>query len=125
MSVKNVYNCDAYPWPKNTILMAGHSMINGINQKHFSVNFKSVKVRCFNNATIYDTHFNFIPLLTKKPAALVLNVGTNNTPIETSFQIYNKVLNLVLFTIEDNPDCHFVLSSPIQILEEQLSLLIN
>ena len=30
MSVNNVYNFDAHPWPKNTILIAGESMINGI-----------------------------------------------------------------------------------------------
>ena len=28
MSVKNVYNFDAPPWPKNTILIAEDSMIN-------------------------------------------------------------------------------------------------
>ena len=40
MSVNNVYNFDAHPWPKNTILIAGDSMINGINEKRISTNFK-------------------------------------------------------------------------------------
>ena len=48
MPVNNVYHVDAYPWPKNTILIAGDSMINGINEKRISTNFKSVKVRCFS-----------------------------------------------------------------------------
>ena len=94
----NVYNSDAHPWPKNTILIARDSMINGINKKRISTNFKSVKVRCFSGATIDDMYFNLIPLLRKKPAALVLHVGTNNSSNETSFQIYDKLLNLVHFT---------------------------
>ena len=78
MSVNNLYNVDVHPWPKNTILIAGDSMINGINEKRISANFKSVKVRCFSGATIDDMYFNLIPLLKKKPATLVLHVGTNN-----------------------------------------------
>ena len=45
MSVKNIYKFDAHLWPKNTVLIAGDSMINGINEKRISTNFKSVKVR--------------------------------------------------------------------------------
>ena len=93
MSVKNVYNFDAHPWPKKTILIAEDSMINGINEKRISTNFKSVKVRCFSGATIDDMYFNLIPLLRKKPATLVLHMGTNNSSNETSFQIYDKMLN--------------------------------
>ena len=62
MSVNNVYNVDAHPWPKNTILIAGDSMINGINEKCISTNFKSVKARCFSGATIDDMYFNLILL---------------------------------------------------------------
>ena len=97
MSVNNVYNVDAHPWPKNTVLIAGDSMINGINEKRISTNFKSVKVRCFSGATIDDMYFNLIPLLRKKPATLVLHVGTNNSSNETSFQIYDKLL--IWFTL--------------------------
>ena len=72
MSVNNVSNCDAHPWLKNTISIVKDSMINGINEKRFSINFKLVKVRCFSGATIDDMYFNLIL------AALVLRVGTNN-----------------------------------------------
>ena len=54
LSVNNIYNFDAHPWPKNTILIAGDSMINVINEKRNSTNFKSVKVRRFSGATIDD-----------------------------------------------------------------------
>ena len=123
MSVNNVYNFDVHPWPKNTILIAEDSMINGINEKRISTNFKSVKIRCLNRATIDDMYFNLIPLLRKKPAALVLHVGTNNSSNETLFQIYDKLLNLVPFVKENNPNCHVVLSSPIDRLDDEKAAL--
>ena len=116
MSVKNIYNFDAHPWPKNMILIAGDSMIYGMNEKHISINFKSVKIRCFSGATIGDMYFN-LPTVGKKPAALVLHMGTNNSSNETLFQIYDKLLNLVHFIKENNSNCHVVLSSPINRLD--------
>ena len=44
MSVNNIYNSEARLWPKNTILIAGDSMINDINQKRFCVNFETLKI---------------------------------------------------------------------------------
>ena len=119
-----IYNSDAHPWPKNTILIAGGSMINGINEKRISTNFKSVKVKFFSGAMIEDMYFNLIPLIRKKPATLVLHVGTNNSSNEASFQIYNKLLNLVYFIKENNLNCHIVLSSPINRLDDGKAALI-
>ena len=62
MSVNNVYNCDAHSWPKNTILIAWESKINGTNKKCFW-NFKSIKARCFSGNTIDAMHFSLTPLL--------------------------------------------------------------
>ena len=53
------------------------------------------------------------PIVTEKPAALVLDVGTNNSLNETSFFIYDKLLNLVHFFKGTNPYSRVVLSSPI------------
>ena len=119
-----IYNSDAHPWPKNTILIAGGSMINGINEKRISTNFKSVKVKFFSGAMIEDMYFNLIPLIRKKPATLVLHAGTNNSSNEASFQIYNKLLNLVYFIKENNLNCHVVLSSPINRLDDGKAVLI-
>ena len=104
--------------PPRLGLIAGDSMINGINEKRISTDFKSVKVRCFRGATTDDMYFNLIPLLGKKPAALDLHVETNNLSNETSFQIYDKLLNLVHFVKENNLNCHVVLSSPIDRLDD-------
>ena len=38
---------------------------------------------------------------------------TNNLSNETSFQIYDKLLNLVNLIKENNPNCHIALSSQI------------
>ena len=63
-------------------------------------------------------YFNLIPFLKEKLAALVLHVGTNNLSNETSFQIYDKPLNLFPFVKENKPNCHGVLSSPINGLDD-------
>ena len=118
MLVNNVYKFDTHPWTTNTILTSGDSIINRINEKRISANFKSVKVRCFSGATIDGMYFSLIQLLRKKPAALVLHVGTNNSSNEASFQIYDKLLNLVHFVKENDPNCHVVLSSPIDRLDD-------
>ena len=118
MSVNNVYNFDAHLWSKNTILIAGTSMIDGINEKRISTNFKSIKVRCFSGATIDDMYFNLISWSREKPAALVLHVGASNSSNETSFQIYDKLLSLVHFVKENSPNCDVVLSSSINRLDD-------
>ena len=123
ISVNNVHNFDAHPWPRNTILIPRDSMINGINEKGILTNFKSFKFRCFSGATIDDMYFNLIPLLKRKPAALVLHVGTNNLSNETSLQIYDKLLNLVHFVKENNPNFHVALTSPIDRLDNGIDRL--
>ena len=40
-------------------------------------------------------------------------MSTNNSSNEISFQIYDKLVNLVHFVKENNLNCHVVLSSPI------------
>ena len=64
-------------------------MINGINEKRFTTNFKSVQVRYFSGSAIDEIYFNLIPVLRKKKIT-PLYVGTNNSPNETVFQIYDK-----------------------------------
>lgn len=98
-------------------------MVEGINQKRISANFKSIKVRCFNRATIDDMYFHLIPSLSKKTPALVLHVGTKNSSNETSFLIYDRLLNLVHFIEKNNPSCHVVLSSPIDRLDDGKAVL--
>ena len=90
-----MHNNDTNLWAENNVLTTLDFMIYGIDRDHFSNNFKSVKVRYFSGATIDDMYFDLIPLSRKISVALVLNMGINNSPNETLFQIYNKILNLV------------------------------
>ena len=59
-------------------------------------------------------NFNLSPLLREKPPTEILHMGTNNSPNE----IYEKLLNLVHFIRENNPNCHVVLSSQIDRLDD-------
>ena len=93
-------------------------MINGMNEKHISKNFKSGKVRCFSGATIDDKYFNLISWLREKPATLVLHVGASNSSNETSFQIYDKQLNLVHVVKKNILNYHVVLFSPIDRVDD-------
>ena len=68
-------------------------------------------------------YFNLIPLLKKKSVALVLHAGTNNSSNEASFHIYDKLLNLVHFIKENNPNCHVVLKSSIDRLDDEKAVL--
>ena len=93
-------------------------MINGTSEKRISTNFKSVKIRSFSGNTIDEMHFNLIPLLRKKPVVLILHVGTNNSPDETSSKINSQLLNLVQFIKENKPNCYVVLSPQIDRLDD-------
>ena len=46
-----------------------------------------------------------------------------NSSNETSFQIYDKLLNLVHFVKENDSNCHVVLSSPIDRLDDRKAAL--
>ena len=45
-------------------------------------------------------------------------MGTNNLSNETSFQIYDKLFNQAHFVKENNLNCHVVLSSPTDRLDD-------
>ena len=63
-------------------------------------------------------YFNLISWSREKPATLLLHVGASNSSNETSFQIYDKLLSLVHFVKENSPNCHVVLSSSINRLDD-------
>ena len=64
-----------------------------------------------------------LPIVQKKPATLALHVGINNSSNETSFQIYDKLLNLFHFVRENNPNCHVALPSSIDRLDDEKAAL--
>ena len=123
MSVNNIYDSVARLWSKNMILIVKNSIINDNNRKHFSTNFKSVRIKCFSRTAIDYIYFNLIPLPRIKAAPSILHMDTNNSPNET-FLICNKVPNFDTFIKENALNCHFRLSSPIdRLMAKHLSLL--
>ena len=75
---ENVYDNESTPWPVNTVLIAGDSIINVNDEKRISKKNSNVKVRYFNGALVEDMFYNLVPLMRKKPSALILHEGTNN-----------------------------------------------
>ena len=112
--IENVYDNESTPWPVNTILIAGDSMINEIDEKRLSKKNSNVKVRYFNGALVEDMFYNLVPLMRKKPSALILHVGTNNTVSDSSKVILKKINSLISYIKINNPECRIIISQPVQ-----------
>ena len=108
---ENVYDNKSTPSSVNTILIAGDSMINGIEEKSLSKKNSNVKVRYFNRALVEDMFYNLVPLMRKKPSALILHVGTNNTVSDSSKVILKKINSLISYIKINNPECRIIFST--------------
>ena len=65
---------DVHKWPRNTILIAGDSMLSNLDERRLGIN-SNVKVRSFSGSTISDMYFYLHPLLQKQPEYVILHVG--------------------------------------------------
>ena len=61
---------DGHAWPPNTVLIAGDSILNGIEENRLKKNL-SVKVRSFPGSNIDDMYDYLKPLLKKKPSYII------------------------------------------------------
>ena len=69
---------DVHLWRKGTNLIAGDSILYGIDEKKICQN-GPIKIRVFSGATIEDLkNYNIRPLLRKQPSKVILYLGTNN-----------------------------------------------
>ena len=87
-------------WPKNTVLFAGDSMYNNIDEKRIGRNVKrNVKVRAHPGATTQDMQHHLTALLRKQPSHLVLHVGANDASNDDkrAEDIVNEILELKHF----------------------------
>ena len=89
-------------------------MINGIDKKRISEKNSNVKVRYFNGALVEDMFYNLVPLMRKKPSALILHVGTNNTVSDSSKVILKKINSLISYIKINNPECRIIISQPVR-----------
>ena len=65
------------PWPKNTTLITGSSIISGIEESRLR-KYKA-KVRPFPGARIEDMYYYLHPLLQKHPTNIILHIGSNDS----------------------------------------------
>ena len=103
---------EVHKWPKNTILIVGDSIINGIEESRITKKFP-VKVRSYQGAKISDMYDYLTPLLKKEPTYIFLHVGSNNSPNEDSTAILDKLLLLKMHIKLILPNVKIYLSCPV------------
>ena len=103
---------NTHSWPKGTYLIAGDSMVEGIDKRIMSSK-RVIKVRKFPKASISNMYYYLTPLLEKKPDHLILHVGTNDVVKYEGKEIVDKLLQLKSFIQEKLPTTNVILSKPI------------
>ena len=117
ISTEKMFNAvsanDSAAWPKGTILIAGDSMIGGLEEQRMSRKH-NVKVRSHLGATAGDMRDHLNALLRKKPDHLILHVHTNDAPhINSSADdIYDRLIDLKTLAESSVPGIEVVLSCP-------------
>ena len=99
---------------KQTVLIAGTSMIGGLNQKTMSKRFK-VKVRSHPGATIPELKHHLAAHFLKKPDYLLLQVGTNDAvdPNLSSDDVYDRIMDLKSYAETTAPGIQVTVSCPL------------
>ena len=99
------------PWPENTTLITGSSIISGLQEKKL-FQYKA-KVRSFPAASIDDMYDYILPLLKKKPTNIILHIGSNDSLHKNAEQILNEIRNLNTFIENILPTVKIFISCPV------------
>ena len=99
------------PWPKNTTLITGSSMISGLNEKKLTR--YNAKVRCFPGASIDDMYDFLKPHIKKKPTNIILHISSNDSTQKSADKIIEEIKNLKLYIESVLPKVRLYLSCPI------------
>ena len=102
-------------WPAGTTLIVGDSMLGGIEESRLG---PKRKVRSFPGATIADMFQYIVPLLRKKPSRVVAHVGTNDASFSSAKEIADDLNKLQNHIHAYLPECHVIISSPINRLDD-------
>ncbi len=111
--------CDDERWPKDTVLIIGDSIVNGIEEERLR-KYNARVVPC-PGSRIKDMYNNISPLLKKKPSKVIIHVGTNDTPYKPSSDIVKELIMLRKFVENNLPGSNVYLSSPVMRLDNQLA----
>ena len=85
-------------WPKGTVLIAGASIVQGLDESKMSRHSK-FKVRSHGGATIRDMQDHLNAILRKQPSHLILHVHSNDASDKntTSDDMYDGIVELKSF----------------------------
>lgn len=106
----------SFPWPKNTTLVIGDSILQGLNENRLKR--YNVKIRSFPGSTIDDLYDYIKPLLKKNPTNVVIHCGTNDAARKTAGEIINELKNLQVYIEEKVPGVDVFFSTPIIRLDD-------
>ena len=98
------------PWPANTTLITGSSIICGLEENRLR-KYK-VKVRPCPGAYVDDMHDYLKPLLKKKPTNIIIHIGSNDSFSKTADAIANEISNLKDFIQNKVPNANIFMSCP-------------
>ena len=96
-------------WPKNTVLIAGDSMLSNIDETKLSHRYHT-KVRAFKGSSIEDLHDYLKPLLKKRPDKIILLIGTNDLQNKSVADILKGLKSLLDMIHSSIPNCKVVVS---------------
>ena len=100
-------NSEDCSWPKDTICIAGDSIVSGMQPGQLSRKLK-VKVKSFSGTNVRDMHDNNQFYDTY----IILHVGTNDDLNLPPNEILGKILELKKEIEEINKDCKVIISTP-------------
>ena len=103
-------NNEVHPWPQDTTLIVGDSILCGIDETKLERYY--AKVRAFKGARIDDMYDYLKPLLAKKPSTIILHVGTNDAPTKSAKSMYEELINLKEYIEMVLPNSRVFLSTP-------------
>ena len=89
-------------------------MTSGINQQRLSAKGRIAKARSFPGATINDMYDYIRRLLKKAPDNVILHVGTNDAPNNTSRAILYNLLSLKSFIENALPQSKVCISNVVK-----------
>ena len=91
-------------WPHDTCAIVGNSIVNGIDEKRFSMNNVNTKYFYFYRAIIGDKSQLIQPIIKKKHEFLNLLVRTNNFTTNDSKKIVHDIPLLKSAILKSLPD---------------------
>ena len=99
------------PWPSNTTLIIGSSLLHGIQESRLKK--YNAKVRCHPGACVDDLYDYIAPLIKKKPSNIIMQIGSNDATFKTAEEILSEILNLKHYILKVLPGSKVYMSCPL------------